>query len=153
MSLKVEHLIGIFAIILGISIFFLTNSFPDFNIGNAGVPGPAFFPNLIGGLLILVGIGEFFEARKSKRHLNFAIKNKQSLFNILVVIALILAYIFLLKKIGFILMSFFFCFVVMKLLQVSWSKSIIFALILVVILYLVFGKLFRLPLPVGIFLF
>ncbi len=149
MKIKVEHIIGFLAIFLGIITIILTLHFPKFNIGEEKVPGPSFFPNIIAVFLIFVGILEFFEAKHSTRYASLQGMNKKGAANVLVVIVAILLYIISLIPLGFIITTFLFSLIIMYLLGVGKIKSIVYSFIVLVILILIFEKLFRIPLPGG----
>ncbi len=149
MKIKVEHIIGFLAIFLGIITIILTLHFPKFNIGEEKVPGPSFFPNIIAVFLIFVGILEFFEAKHSTRYASLQGVNKRGAGNVLVVIVAIFLYIISLMPLGFIITTFLFSLIIMYLLGVGKIKSIVYSFIVLVILILIFEKLFRIPLPGG----
>lgn len=149
MKLKVEYFIGLFSIVIGALVLFMTRSFPAYLTANSST-GPDFFPNLIAIILMVVGIGEFFEARNSVKTINFRIADKRAFINIVVVIIAIITYILVLPILGFVFSSFLFSILVMMLLNVKFIKSLIFSLVLVGILFLIFSQLFRVPLPQSI---
>ena len=152
MKVKVEHGVAAFCILLGAMMLLLVRNFPKFQTGNEGFTGPGFFPEIIGTLLVAVGVGAIFEARKSDRLINFRISNKAGLINIGAVILGILFYCLTLNTLGFIIATFCFSFGVMLLLKVKVASGLGLSFCLVIMLVLIFGKLFHLPLPAGVLL-
>jgi hypothetical protein len=149
MNAKVEHGVAAFCILLGSMMLLLVKNFPQFQTGNEGFTGPGFFPVVIGVLLLAAGVGEIFEARKSDRLITFRIANKAGFINICAVILGILCYILTLNILGFIVATFSFSFGLMLLLKVRVVSGLGLSFFLVILLVLIFGKLFHLPLPAG----
>lgn len=149
MRFKVEHLIAAISVGLGILMLVLIQGFPVFRLAATGVPGPSFFPRVLAYGFLIVGVAQFIEARKSERFLNFQISDKQGFLSILIVIVAILLYMQFLESLGFMLITFLFCAVIMLLLRVGLVKSTVISGVLVVVLTLLFSRLFRLPLPTG----
>jgi putative tricarboxylic transport membrane protein len=149
MNAKVEHGVAAFCILLGSMMLLMVKNFPKFQMGNEGFTGPGFFPVIIGVLLLAAGVGEIFEARKSDRFINFLISNKAGFINICAVISGVLLYILTLNILGFIIATFIFSFGVMLLLKVRVVRGLSLSFFLVILLVLIFGKLFHLPLPAG----
>ena len=67
--------------------------------------------------------------------------------------ALVIGYMLTLRSLGFLVATFVFCTLSMLLLRVMWLRSVVFSVIITLVMYWVFGSLFRLPLPRGIFSF
>jgi putative tricarboxylic transport membrane protein len=75
---------------------------------------------------------------------------KLDYFNPVLVIVLIIAFIFLAPKLGFLITGTAILVILMMKLQVSPLKSIICSVVLTCFVYLMFAKLLRVPLPIGL---
>lgn len=150
-----EHIIGLFCVALGGLVLFLTRNFPA-GQGNVQISGPAFFPNVLSIVLIIVGViegltgslkdeGEFASIGAIWRGMK-----KPEFINILMLVALFLFYIFFVELLGFIITTFIFLFIVMWRLGVPLIKNILYSVIFLVVIVLIFGKLFTVSLPSGI---
>lgn len=154
-TLNQEHIIGILCVALGGIVLFLTRNFPG-GQGNVQISGPAFFPNVLAIILIFVGItegltgslremGEFASVGAIWRGMK-----KPEFLNILLLTGLFLFYIFFVEVLGFIITTFVFLCVVMWRLGVPLIRNILYSVIFLVIIMLIFGKLFTVSLPSGI---
>lgn len=151
-----EHIIGVICIALGTTVLVLTRSFPS-GQGNVQLTGPAFFPNVLAIVLMIVGVTEIVLGfvrtsalpAVSTVTIGTSIRDRgtQTIF---IVIGSMVAYGFLMKPIGFYVTSFAFLFGNMWRLGVRWWKSLVYSLVLLVVLFLVFERLFYVNLPRGI---
>jgi len=154
-SFNQEHIIGIFCVALGGLVLFLTRNFPS-GQGNVQISGPAFFPNVLAIVLIAVGLIEGLTG-SIKDEGSFASigdiwrgMKKPEFVNILLLVGLFLFYIFFVEFLGFIITTFLFLFIVMWRLGVPWIKNIMYSAVFLVVIVLIFGKLFTVSLPSGI---
>jgi len=151
---------GIFAC-LGIVIWVLTFSFPVLEAIGTGRahPGPSLFPRVLGTLFIFFGALVIFSGwRTSKlpppppppKEEDGVIIAPLNYFNPVLVIILIAAFIALAPKLGFIIMGAAILAVLMIKLHVAPLKSVIISVCAICIIYLIFAKILRVPLPQGI---
>ena len=149
-KIKKEHIIAASAMILGPAVIFFAGNLPE--TAARREPGPAFFPYIIGFLLILAGIGEAAEGRKCRNYLDVSFHSgeKRGMFNFVSFAVLISLYILFLEKLGFALLTFLFLLAILNILRIGFLKSALYSLILVAGLYFLFGRIFRVPLPAGI---
>ena len=151
---------GIFAC-LGIVIWVLTFSFPELAaVGTVHAhPGPSLFPRVLGTLFIFFGSVVIFNGwRTSKLPLPPPPPEEEdgvkiaplNYFNPILVIILIAAFIALAPKLGFIIMGAAVLAVLMIKLHVAPLKSVIISVCAICIIYLIFAKILRVPLPQGI---
>ncbi len=140
---------GIFAA-LGIFIWALTLQFPVLDDGH---PGPSLFPRVLGTLFIVFGLMVVFHGWKSRRApeetppddglpLNY--------FNPILVIILIAVFIAIATKLGFILSGAAILFLLMSKLQVPLVKRSIVSVALICLVFFIFSKVLRVPLPIGL---
>jgi putative tricarboxylic transport membrane protein len=140
---------GIFAA-LGVFIWALTLQFPVLDDGH---PGPSLFPRVLGTLFIVFGLVVVFNGWKSRRApeetppddglpLNY--------FNPILVIILIAVFIAIATKLGFILSGAAILFLLMSKLRVSLVKRSIVSVALICLVFFIFSKVLRVPLPIGL---
>ncbi len=140
---------GIFAA-LGVFIWALTFQFPVLEDGH---PGPSLFPRVLGTLFFIFGFMVVFNGWKSRRTPEESPPESElplNYFNPIVVILLIAAFIALASKLGFILSGAAILFVLMMKLRVPLLKRSIVSVALVCIVFFIFSKVLRVPLPIGL---
>ena len=139
---------GIF-IALGVFIWSLTMQFPSLD---AGHPGPALFPRVLGTLFIFFGSMVVWKGHKTRGEQEESIRQEGSLnyFNPILVIILIAAFIVLANKLGFIITGVAILFILMMKLRVSLLKRSLVSALLVCFVYFIFSKILRVPLPIGL---
>ena len=150
-----EHLVGFFCIIIAIITLILSAKLPK-GRSNLNIPGPAFFPNLLGIGLLICGIYQiilgFF--KRDMPGINFKelinnIKNTQ-VINVFIIIGLLIFFILFYEIIGFIICLTLLLVVTMIRFKVKILSIIIATTIFIGIILLIFGVLFRVTLPAGI---
>jgi putative tricarboxylic transport membrane protein len=140
---------GIF-MALGVFIWAMTFQFPVLDDGH---PGPSLFPRVLGTLFIFFGslvVLSGWRAARAKATAPPEEKMPMNYFNPLLVIILIAAFIALAPKLGFIVTGAAVLFLLMMKLRVSLLKRSIVSVALVCFVYLIFSKLLRVPLPIGL---
>ncbi len=149
-----DHIVGLICIAIAGAVLAITPSFPA---GQAGVnlTGPAFFPNVLAIIYILFGAGELivgFRAPRGTVSAGQATSGaaKPSIRKFLEFVGLLVAFAALFQPLGFIVATLFFLFLLMLLLGVKPLKSVLFSLVYTGLIFLLFGKLFTIGLPVGI---
>ena len=147
---KNDVLAGLVFIALGIFIFTQTVSYPS---PEKGHPGPGLFPNLLAILFIIFGGVLILKARKPA---NLSEGNPEipaaprRIFNAFFVLAIIVIFLAVVNIVGFLITSAVLCFVLMKRLGVTILKSAIASVVITLFINLMFSKLLRVPLPLGI---
>lgn len=143
-------------IIIGIAIFVIIVSlnFPLFILGDKKLPGPNFFPVILSIILIITGGYEILIARRDTRAKIPAKFSKEYLKdwgnqNVLIIILSLILYVSFLKWLGFILATFIFSLILMIRLKTGWIRGTIFSTVAVIVIMLLFVKLFRVQLPEG----
>ncbi|PZC51473.1 tripartite tricarboxylate transporter TctB family protein [Mesotoga sp. TolDC] len=152
-------LFGVFLILLAALIFYFGWSFPAYKIRGETLPGPKFFPFTLAVILIIFGIyfiiksAVMIKMKKLPKDSAIAFEEKftlEGIKNIVAVIASIVFFVPIIEFLGFILGTIIVSSILMIVLNVKVLRSIIYSTILTVMIFLVFGTLFRIPLPEGI---
>lgn len=149
-----DHIVGLICIAIAGAVLAITPSFPA---GQEGVnlTGPAFFPNVLATIYILLGAAELivgFRAPHGKASEKPASAEaaKPSIRKFFEFVGLLVAFAALFQPLGFIVATLLFLFLLMLLLGVRPLKSVLFSLVYTGVIFLLFGKLFTIGLPVGI---
>jgi len=145
---------GIFAG-LGVIIWICTWNFPVLMEAGGRHPGPSLFPRVLASLFILFGfmvILKGWRARRSETppREDMVTGLKLNYFNPVLVISLIVAFILLAPKLGFLITGTAILVILMMKLQVIPLKSMIYSFVLTCFVYFMFAKLLRVPLPTGL---
>lgn len=147
---KNDIIAGAIFILLGIFIFTQTFTYPSLEKGH---PGPGLFPNILAILFIAFGSVLIFKARKpSPKDAGEAevTSGPKKVLNAFFVLGIIAAYVALVNLIGFLMTSSVLLFLLMKKLGVTIFKSAIASIIITLFINLMFSKILRVPLPMGI---
>jgi putative tricarboxylic transport membrane protein len=142
--------IGLFLIVFAAAVLWHVQSFPTLD---NGYPGPALFPSVLAVLFIFCGAGLIFQGiRQRENLLKFDIGGLtlSGFLNIIFVLGAIICYIFLAEYIGFLIFSFAVLLALMKWLKVKTHSSILMALGVTFVIYLLFAKMLLVPLPWGL---
>lgn len=145
---KNDFFAGLIFVVLGVIIILLTIPFPSLGEGH---PGPALFPNILASLFIFFGLLLLIKARQPYPEQN-TLENteKKNIGNAFFVLGIIIAFMLLESKLGFILTSYIILFLLMKKLGTSTIKSISFSILITFFVYSLFYKILRVPLSPGI---
>lgn len=155
--LNQDHIIGIVCIILAVVILVTTRSFPKATSGASDLSGPSFYPNLLAYVFIICGLLEIIGGfRKQAGRKPFDLTHfwdsitRPGPLNILLTIALILFFIFFMEVLGFIVSSYVTLFILMWRFGVPLFKNIVYSAIFVLLLNVIFAKIFMIYLPSGV---
>lgn len=146
-----DAVVGAGFVAAGALIFAGTLNYPTLE---AGHPGPSLFPRILGGLMAVFGglvslLG--LRARDVTDEVAWLRLHKNPAFiNALVVLAGVLAYIFLVEHLGFLIMGALVIFTLMWRLQVRPVKAAVVAIVFNTLVHFLFAKVLRVPLPLGI---
>lgn len=149
-----DFILGILIVIAGFVICSVAIEFPD---QNDGKPGPWLFPVVLS--LIFTGCGILLTIRGAlhlREHPLFAINKNITIpgvFNIFVIIALVIFYIYFSEQLGFLITMEIVILGMMLILKTVWRKAIIVSACAVLAIYLIFAKGLLVPLPEGLFYF
>ena len=140
---------GIF-MALGVFIWAMTFQFPVLDDGH---PGPSLFPRVLGTLFIFFGslvVYHGWKTRRVREETPLEDEVPLNYFNPILVIVLIAAFIALATRLGFILSGAGILFLLMMKLRVSLLKRSIVSVALVCLVFFIFSKVLRVPLPIGL---
>ena len=151
MGLLVHRLLFFFLLCMGVIFLIAAMQFPMTVTG--GLLGPGFFPQVISGLIVLLvlfHLGRLFVKRYYEKTEGQTIYEmpvfKKHLFFLL---SLIVTFI-LIEYIGMFLSLGLFMIVILKTFEkMSWIRSIVFSIIIMLFLYLVFIYWLELVIPTG----
>lgn len=146
---------GIF-IALGVFIWAVSFQFP---VLAGGHPGPSLFPRVLGTLFIFFSLIVILEGRRKSKTPpapaaedeggNVIIIREKNYFNAVLVIILIAAFIALAPHLGFIITGGAVLFILMWKLHVKPLKNLIISAVVICLIYSIFAKGLRVPLPHG----
>ncbi|UCF92002.1 MAG: tripartite tricarboxylate transporter TctB family protein [Desulfobacterales bacterium] len=142
--------IGLFLIVFAGTVLVYVQTFPSLD---NGYPGPALFPRVLAVLFLLAGIGLVFEGRRSgEKLLKFDLGpiTRAGLINIGLMLAVILAYIYLSDLLGFMILTPLLLLIMAKWLGVKTHWSLVLAVGLTLVIYVLFAKILLVPLPWGL---
>ena len=143
-------LIGAGAVVAGAAIFDATLRFPRLD---GGAPGPALFPQVLSALLILVGANLAVQAWTRRREPDPAATRRpgaRGVVNALAVFAAIIAFMGAAPFLGFLLTA---AAILCGLMWRLGARPVTAALVsagLTLFVYVIFGKILRVPLPLGL---
>ena len=149
---------GISLFVLSGIIFVFGSNFPNFIVRGQKLPGPKFFPYALA--FVLIGLGVYFivksivllKLKKAPRDA-LLVPAEEITFdgvkNVIAVIAGILFFVPLINFLGFLLGAMVISTALMIILNVKIWRSLIYSVILVVLIFLIFGMVFKIPLPEG----
>jgi len=122
------------------------------NLGTVHEPGPGFFPFGAGFIMLILSLAALLQSRARKQKVEET--SRQETFrwwNIAIILAAITAYALSLEKIGFLINTFLFMCLLLKVVEPqTWKTAIIGGLITTLAANLVFNVVFRTQIPKGI---
>ena len=121
-------------------------------IGTINDPGPGFFPFGAGLIMLILSLIALFQLIGKKNSIER--KPRQEPFrwwNIVIILAAVTAYAFSLEKVGFLINTFLFICLLLKVVEPqSWKTAILGGLITAVAANLIFNVIFQAQIPSGI---
>lgn len=140
-----EKIFSIILCLVSIIIIYSANKFDMSYIGDSGL-GPDFFPKIIAIILIILSALLFFSKDKIKQ------QNHNIKYTLIIIIAFAI-YVFVIGKLGYLVSTILFSFIVISILKKnSIILKIVYSLIFPIGLYLLFTYVFKVSLPTGIFI-
>ena len=145
----------------GAGALYLSAELPDFVQRGRRLPGPRYFPALLGVFLCAAGAIELSqylawrrrsrEARRSAPPVIASGRVEPSAASAAVVLALLIAFAGAVGFLGFQVSALLFSLAMLAWLRCPLGRTLVVSVALVVVISLVFGFLFRVPLPRGVF--
>ena len=145
-------------VLIGIAILVIVEAsfFPKFVVSGKRLPGPAFFPTILGIILIISGFYEIIVSLIEKRFIRgskpfLEYLKDWGIQNVLILIFMLLVYVPIIKFLGFVLGTFIISLILMLRLKTGWLRGVMVSIALIIVIVLLFEKVFKIPLPEGIF--
>jgi len=140
---------GVLLALLGSYVFLAARTFPNLA---GGYPGPGLFPQLLGILLALSGVGLVVHGVLTGsllRRVPLVRASRKEKAGALLVILAVILYILLVDRLGFIPLAFLILAGLMLALGAPARWSLALGIALTLLLYALFGRLLHVPLPGG----
>lgn len=119
-----------------------------------GHPGPALFPRILGTLMAALGLGLAAvgaRARDATQAIAWGqLHRNTGLLNALFVLGGVLAYLLLVERLGFLITGTLLLFLLMWRLRVPPLRALVVAVAFNATVYVLFVKVLRVPLPLGL---
>ncbi|HEY8528233.1 MAG TPA: tripartite tricarboxylate transporter TctB family protein [Paenibacillaceae bacterium] len=144
MSRPIAGIIASIAI-LGVSLIFLFQSFQYPYRGSYG-PGPGFFPTWMSGILLVLSLLCLIEALRGKNQSDEPWPVGQGLRSLLYVLGCLIAYVFLIRYLGYIVTGMIFLFLLL-IRHYKWYIALIPAVVAPLALYYLFRNFLGILLP------
>ncbi len=147
-KVKRDQIIGAALVILGIVVFAMIQSYSvPFT---ATYPGPKALPGLAAFSFVVCGAGIFFQSTFDKKEQKTFLV-KEGWIRVGAVFGLLILYVFLMKFLGFIIVTPFVCFVFATMFAKGTKcpirNRIIFSVLFTLFVYFLYTKAFSLPMP------
>jgi putative tricarboxylic transport membrane protein len=146
-----DTVVGAGFAVAGALVIVATLSYPP---GEVGQPGPALFPRIVGGLMaalgLLLGLGGIRAGVAGERVAWRDLLGRPGFVNALFVIGAVVAYIALADRLGFIVVTVLLLIALMWRLGVRPVQAVLVAVAFVIVVYVLFYKVLRVPLPAGL---
>jgi putative tricarboxylic transport membrane protein len=141
-----DAILGGIAVLLAVAVFLDTLTFPEMQDGS---PGPALFPRIMSVLLALIGGIIIYKSTRphEKRTLRY---ERAAVIKSGLMLVAIAGYILLAHRLGFMITAGLFMLGLMLMLGVRVRTALPTAVLVVLITFVVFEKVLRVPLPPGI---
>jgi len=146
-----DTVVGAGFVAAGALVIAATLNFPTLDGGH---PGPALFPRILGTLMAVFGALVSVQGLRSQDATEDVawrrLHRNAGFVNALVVLGCVLAYIFLVERLGFLIVGCLVMFVIMWRIQVPVSRALLISVAFTNIVYLLFAKVMRVPLSLGL---
>jgi putative tricarboxylic transport membrane protein len=144
---RVDRWLGLALALLAGAVLWSSRMFP-------AVPGQklgaGFLPTLVGVGLLLCGAGLVARSLRAGGYAEPQAREPERWGVAALVVAIVLAYVFLADRIGFLLVVPVALALLFRALRVNWAPSLLWALAGTALVHLAFYKLLRVPLPWGV---
>ena len=121
------------------------------SMGDFQEPGSGFFPFAVGLLTGFLALVALFQSLKLKGDKEGGVRERLRWWNIVIILAALLAYGLSIEKIGFMINTFLFMVLLLKVVNPqTWTKAILIGLLTAISSDLVFNVLLGAQIPLGI---
>lgn len=144
---------------LGTWVFIMAQQLPVVIRGGQRIPGPKYFPSILSAMLAAVGIYELVQYLRELRRVKEDLPPLRDRIRTIVlapqthtfviVLAGLVLFVPLIQSIGFLLGGVLFSTLIMLRLRARPVQAIILSTVVTLLIGLLFGQLFRIPLPRG----
>jgi putative tricarboxylic transport membrane protein len=150
-KVKADHISGVFWVI--VALFFMLGS-NKLKVGSLGQPGAGFFPFVCSSIILFMAIIVLIQSFVWKRGLQTKVSAfwKGMSWQRPAAIGLImLGYILVVERIGFVLTAFILLFMLLKVVEkLSWKKTFVVSLLATSACHVIFNIFLKVALPRGI---
>jgi len=146
---RTDAFVGLGLAVLAVAVLWSARAFPD-------VPGQklgaAFLPMLVGAGLLLCAIALMVRSWRARAYAqDTAVEAGSEHFgSSLVIIGVVLAYIFLSERIGFLIVAPLCLLAGFLVFRIAWRRALLWAVVGTLVVHFSFYKLLRVPLPWGV---
>ena len=121
-------------------------------LGAINAPGPGFFPFTAGFIMLIFSLAALFQSIRGREKEEKTLRQEPlRWWNIVIILATVTAYAFSLEKIGFLINTFLFMCLLLKVVEPqTWKTAIIGGLITAIAANLIFNVIFQAQIPSGI---
>jgi len=143
-----DRWVGVALALLGLAVLWSARAFPN-------VPGQklgaAFLPMLVGAGLLLCALALIVRSLRGRAYASdkATAAGSEHFGSSLVVIAVVLAYIFLSERVGFLIIAPLCLLAGFLAFRIGWRRALLWAVVGTVVVHIAFYKLLRVPLPWG----
>jgi hypothetical protein len=133
------------------SLFVCIESY-RYKLGAINKPGPGFFPFFAGLIMLILSLAAIFQSSKKKNNIEGTPRQEPfRWWNIVIILGSIVLYAFSLETVGFLINTFIFMCLLLKVVEPqTWKTAIIGGLITTFAANLFFNVIFRTQIPRGI---
>ena len=121
-------------------------------LGTINTPGPGFFPFAAGFTMLILSLAGLFQSIRGREKEEKRLRQEPlRWWNIVIILAIVTAYAFSLEKVGFLINTFLFICLLLKVVEPqSWKTTIIGGFLTAVAANLIFNVIFQAHIPSGI---
>jgi len=148
-----DLILGFVLVFISFFVLLYSRKFPHFVVRGVRLPGPSFFPRILAVLLLIFAAYVFVEQfllRKRRVSQEKHRTEAKSLLNLLWISFMVLFAFPLANLIGTFIALTGMSFLLMVVLRSKWYESLILSFSVALVVYIIFGVIFKIPLPEGI---
>jgi len=150
MQSKFKIFSGILLILFSATVIAISATFPQAVSGGRWIPGPGFFPILLAVVITVCSaflVKDGLSGRKKDKE--SSISWGWGTLNVPIIIFSLAAYAALMQWLGYVLSTLVFSILLMVRMKAGWLKSSIVSACVVLFIFIIFSKVFKIQLPIG----